>query len=125
MTIADDDPRQPYEQAAETLRQEIKRGVIKPGRMDSVRTLADRFGISPTTVQRSLSVLREEGLITTTARGNFAKSPDQVAASRPTTSPGELSEVLRQLEHVTSQLSDLRDRVERLEAARSGRAVEN
>ncbi|MFI7011689.1 GntR family transcriptional regulator [Streptomyces sp. NPDC050145] len=127
MTIAEDDPRQPYEQAAETLRREIRDGVIKPGhKVGSVRDLASRFDISPTTVQKALGVLRSEGLLTTTGRGNYARDPKQaVPVAGHLDQGGNLSEVLRQLEHVTSQLSELRGRVERLEAAQPGRADEN
>lgn len=126
VTIAEDDPRQPYEQAAETLRREIRDGVIKPGnKVGSVRELASRFNISPTTVQKALGVLRDEGLLTTTGRGNYARDPKQVAEAGKPGNGAALSEVLRQLEHVTSQLSELRGRVERLEASRPGRADEN
>ncbi|MFD6434284.1 GntR family transcriptional regulator [Streptomyces venezuelae] len=126
MTIAEDDPRQPYVQAAETLRREIRGGAIKPGhKLGSVRELASRFNISPTTVQRALGVLRDEGLLTTTGRGNYARDPKQVAEAGSSGSGLEISEVLRQLEHVTSQLSELRGRVERLEASQPGRADEN
>lgn len=126
VTIAEDDPRQPYEQAAETLRREIRDGVIKPGRnVGSVRDLASRFKISPTTVQKALGVLRDEGLLTTTARGSYARDPKQVADAGRSGSGPDLSEVLLKLDHVTSQLSELRDRVERLEASHSGRADEN
>lgn len=126
VTIAEDDPRQPYEQAAETLRREIRDGVIKPGRkVGSVRELASRFSISPTTVQKALGVLRDEGLVTTTGRGNYARDPKRVAEAATPGVGTDLSEVLRQLEHVTSQLSELRDRVERLEASRPSRADKN
>lgn len=126
VTIAEEDPRPPSVQAADILRQEILRGDIKPGaRVGSVRDLADRFKISGMTMQRALTILRDEGFITTTSRGSFARDPKTVARSSSADADGTLSEVLRQLDHVTSQLSDLRDRVERLEAERSGRAVEN
>ncbi|MGW6476689.1 GntR family transcriptional regulator [Streptomyces sp. NPDC055059] len=126
MTIAEDDPRQPYEQAAETLRREIREGVIQPGhKVGSVRELASRFHISPTTVQKALGVLRDEGLLMTTGRGNYARDPKQVADAGQPGNSADLSEVLLKLEHVTSQLSELRDRVERLEASRPGRADEN
>ncbi|MEV1022276.1 winged helix-turn-helix domain-containing protein [Streptomyces sp. NPDC050264] len=126
MTIAEDDPRQPYEQAAETLRREIRDGVIRPGhKVGSVRDLASRFSISPTTVQKALGVLRDEGLLMTTGRGNYARDPEQAADAGRPGSAADLSEVLRRLEHVTSQLSELRDRVERLEAGNSGRADKN
>ncbi|MFC5027254.1 GntR family transcriptional regulator [Streptomyces sp. DSM 41987] len=115
MTIAEDDPRQPFQQAADTLRQEIRGGGIKPGqRLGSVRQLADRFQISPTTVQRALAVLRDEGLLKTTSRGNFARDEESASkAAEGGLAGGTLTDVLR-------ELSDLRSRVERLESARSG-----
>ncbi|WP_327656237.1 GntR family transcriptional regulator [Streptomyces sp. NBC_00483] len=122
MTIAEDDPRQPYEQAAETLRNEIQQGVIKVGKkVGTVRGLADRFNISPTTVQKALDVLRDEGLVMTTGRGSYVRDPNQA----PVDADAAMTDVLQELEHVTSQLSDLRGRVERLEADRSGRADRN
>jgi DNA-binding GntR family transcriptional regulator len=113
VTIAEDDPREPFQQTADALREDLRRGRIRPGqKLDSVRQLADRFQISPTTVQRALAVLREEGLLTTTRRGSFVKvdgdlgqEPDEVTAGVT------LADVLR-------ELSDLRTRVERLESAR-------
>ncbi|MGW2865001.1 GntR family transcriptional regulator [Streptomyces sp. NPDC001205] len=121
VTIAEDDPRQPFEQAADALRRQIEGGEIEPGqKVGSVRGLASRFNISPTTVQRALAVLREEGLVVTTGRGNFAQSP---APSVQLASEGRgegISDVLRQLDHVNSQLAELRDRVAQLENEGSG-----
>jgi DNA-binding transcriptional regulator YhcF (GntR family) len=115
--ISKNDPRTESEQAADILRQEILRGDIKPGaHVGSVRDLAARFKISGMTVQRALTILREDGLITTTSRGSFARDPQQAAESRDANAGAGLPEVLRQLEHLTSQVSDLRDRVKRLEA---------
>lgn len=115
--ISKDDPRTESEQAADILRQEILRGDIKPGaHVGSVRDLATRFKISGMTVQRALTILREDGLITTTARGSYARDPQQPAESREANAGVDLPEILRQLEHLTSQVSDLRGRVERLEA---------
>ncbi|MGW3913122.1 GntR family transcriptional regulator [Streptomyces sp. NPDC005070] len=114
--ISKDDPRPESEQAADILRQEILRGDIKPGaHVGSVRDLATRFKISGMTVQRALAILREDGLILTTSRGSYARDPQQ------TTEAGEantiaLPEVLRQLEHLTSQVSELRGRLEALES---------
>ncbi|MFI2076567.1 GntR family transcriptional regulator [Streptomyces triculaminicus] len=126
MTISEDDPRQPFEQVAASLRREIERGDITPGqKVGSVRELAARFHVSPTTIQRALRVLRDDELLMTTGRGTFARDPRQ--ANRVATNAGgpSLTEVLRTLEHVTSQLSDLRSRVERLEAELPGAATEN
>jgi DNA-binding GntR family transcriptional regulator len=112
--ISKDDPRPESEQAADILRQEILRGDIKPGaHVGSVRDLTTRFKISGMTVQRALAILREDGLILTTSRGSYARDPQQ--ASEADTG-GDLSEVLRQLEHLTSQVSELRGRLEALES---------
>ncbi|MFI9203903.1 GntR family transcriptional regulator [Streptomyces sp. NPDC053048] len=126
MTISENDPRQPFEQVAASLRREIERGDIAPGqKVGSVRDLAARFHVSPTTVQRALRLLRDEDLLVTTGRGNFARDPKQASRVTESAGGGNLSEVLRQLEHVTSQLSDLRGRVERLEAGLPDLPVEN
>ncbi|MFE9648918.1 GntR family transcriptional regulator [Streptomyces sp. NPDC006365] len=118
--ISKDDPRPESEQAADILRQEILRGDIKPGaHVGSVRDLATRFKISGMTVQRALSILREDGLILTTSRGSYARDPQQATEA---TEAGDadagvdLPEVLRQLEHLTSQVSELRGRLEALES---------
>ncbi|MFD7610930.1 GntR family transcriptional regulator [Streptomyces sp. NPDC059828] len=112
--ISKNDPRPESEQAADILRQEILRGDIKPGaHVGSVRDLTTRFKISGMTVQRALSILREDGLILTTSRGSYARDPEQASEADANV---DLPEVLRQLEHLTSQVSELRGRLEALES---------
>ncbi|MFK0282543.1 GntR family transcriptional regulator [Streptomyces sp. NPDC090499] len=112
--ISKDDPRPESEQAADILRQEILRGDIKPGaHVGSVRDLTTRFKISGMTVQRALAILREDGLILTTSRGSYARDPQQASEADAGV---DLPEVLRQLEHLTSQVSELRGRLEALES---------
>jgi GntR family transcriptional regulator len=112
--ISKDDPRPESEQAADILRQEILRGDIKPGaHVGSVRDLATRFKISGMTVQRALTILREDGLILTTSRGSYARDPQQATEADAGV---DLPEVLRQLQHLTSQVSELRNRLEALES---------
>ncbi|MGV9452121.1 GntR family transcriptional regulator [Streptomyces sp. NPDC003635] len=118
--ISKDDPRPESEQAADILRKEILRGDIKPGaHVGSVRDLATRFKISGMTVQRALAILREDGLILTTSRGSYARDPQQATESSEADAGVDLPEILRQLEHLTSEVSDLRSRLEALE----GRSV--
>ena len=115
--ISKDDPRPESEQAADILRQEILRGDIKPGaHVGSVRDLATRFKISGMTVQRALAILREDGLILTTSRGSYARDPQQATEASEADADVDLPEVLRQLEHLTSQVSELRGRLEALES---------
>jgi DNA-binding transcriptional regulator YhcF (GntR family) len=114
VTIEEDDPREPFRQAADALREDFRSGRIKPGqRLDSVRQLADRFRIAPTTVQRALAVLREEGLLTTTRRGSFAQVEVEAAGQADGETAGPT------LEDVLREISELRTRVERLESAGS------
>ncbi|WP_141206194.1 GntR family transcriptional regulator [Streptomyces griseorubiginosus] len=115
--ISKDDPRPESEQAADILRQEILRGDIKPGaHVGSVRDLATRFKISGMTVQRALAILREDGLILTTSRGSYARDPQEASEDSGANAGVDLPEVLRQLEHLTSQVSELRGRLEVLES---------
>jgi hypothetical protein len=65
------------------------------------------------TVQRALTILREDGLILTTSRGSYARDPQQATEADAGV---DLPEVLRQLEHLTSQVSELRGRLEALES---------
>ncbi|MEU1791143.1 GntR family transcriptional regulator [Streptomyces sparsogenes] len=73
MTPPTHDPRPPYQQAAEAIRDEIKAGRIKPGeQLPSHRELQERFGIANMTARSALRVLREEGLIyTVQGRGSY------------------------------------------------------
>lgn len=124
MTISEDDPRQKFEQVADILRDQITRGSIRPGqKLESVRYLADRFQISPSTIQKALGILRTDGLIITSGRGNYARDP-QTTVRRIDDANGsrDMQEVWRQLEHVNSQLSELRSRVEELESPGPRRA---
>ncbi|WP_234316230.1 hypothetical protein, partial [Streptomyces alboviridis] len=51
----------------------------------------------------------------TTSRGSYARDPEQATEAGEADAGAGLPEVLRQLEHLTSQVSELRGRVEALE----------
>ncbi|QYA98938.1 winged helix-turn-helix domain-containing protein [Streptomyces anulatus] len=69
----DEDPRPPYLQAAEALRDAILNGEFRPGeRLPSANVLGERFGVSSSTVQNALRVLKQEGLVhSQLGRGSF------------------------------------------------------
>lgn len=73
MTPPSHDPRPPYQQAADVLRDEIRAGRIKAGeQLPSHRELQERFGIANMTARSALRVLRDEGLIyTVQGRGSY------------------------------------------------------
>ncbi len=51
-----------YEQLAEILRNQVRSGELT-GKVPSVRTLSQEYGISTKTAERSLNVLRDEGIL--------------------------------------------------------------
>lgn len=62
--FAGDDPRAPYLQIADDLRQAIQVGELAPGaRLPSQHDLSARYGVARMTVQGALRELRQEGLI--------------------------------------------------------------
>ncbi|MFE9567473.1 GntR family transcriptional regulator [Streptomyces sp. NPDC006692] len=72
------DTRPPYRRVADVLREEIGRGVLRPGQqLPSHRELQERFEIANMTARSALRVLREEGLIyTVQGRGSYVLGQD-------------------------------------------------
>ncbi|WP_460701423.1 GntR family transcriptional regulator [Myceligenerans halotolerans] len=59
-----DDPRPPFQQVAAALRAAILTRKIEPGdRLPTQKELADRYGVARATVQQSLRLLKDEGLV--------------------------------------------------------------
>jgi DNA-binding transcriptional regulator YhcF (GntR family) len=81
MSIRLDDPRPPYLQVADQLRDQIAAGDLQPGeQLPSNRELAEMFDIAPMTAQSAIRVLKERGLVVTQqGRGAFVH---QGAATR-------------------------------------------
>ncbi|MFG2561625.1 GntR family transcriptional regulator [Streptomyces sp. NPDC048496] len=74
----DEDSRPPYLQAAAALRDAILTGEFTSGeRLPSANVLGERFGVSSSTVQNALRVLKQEGLVySQLGRGSFVSSTD-------------------------------------------------
>ncbi|MFF8535802.1 GntR family transcriptional regulator [Streptomyces sp. NPDC015532] len=87
----EDDSRPPYLQAAEVLRAGIQTGEYAPGsRLPSARVLQARFGVSSSTVQNALRVLKQEGIVySVLGRGSYVSSthPGLPLAARTESSP--------------------------------------
>lgn len=62
MTIDPDKPTPLYQQLAEILRGQIARGELT-GRVPSIKTLAQTYGVAMGTAERALTLLRDERLI--------------------------------------------------------------
>jgi DNA-binding GntR family transcriptional regulator len=97
------DPRPAYEQIADDLRTAIKEGRLQPGdRLPTEREHASRYGVAVGTYRQALSVLRQEGWLTTHKRhGTVVLRPEE----SPSPEYVELSGRLNQLETHVSQLA--------------------
>ncbi|MFP1625674.1 GntR family transcriptional regulator [Streptomyces sp. 5K101] len=111
---------------AARFRDRLAAGTYSPGaRLPGAKGLAKELGVSLMTVQSAYKQLADDGLVEgRPGSGTYVVDPQKGDQTANQTALG-LRELRSQLSHVTSQLSELRDRVERLEAARSGVADEN
>lgn len=69
-----------YLQLAETIKDEIYRGLIKPGEtIGSQRMLEERFGVSTVTVRRAIQLLKDEDLVITNhGKGTYVKPANKL-----------------------------------------------
>jgi GntR family transcriptional regulator len=66
-----------YEQLAAILRGQIERGELA-GRVPSVKTLTQQYGVAQGTAERALRLLRDEGLVRSRiGRGHFVVPPGE------------------------------------------------
>ena len=64
MELDPNDPRKRYEQVAGHLRASILTGDLNPGdRLETVTEMAERYGVSKTTVERAVDILKAEHLV--------------------------------------------------------------
>ncbi|MET0026699.1 MAG: PLP-dependent aminotransferase family protein [Candidatus Thiodiazotropha sp.] len=82
-----------YEQVATHIRDQVRRGVLRPGeRIPSVRALSRRLGVSVSTVVQGYGLLQDERLIEPRPQSGFfvraqARRPPVPAMSRPNAHP--------------------------------------
>lgn len=76
MSLDPDDPRPPYVQVANVLRDAISNGTLHPGeKLPSGSELADRYGVARMTIQNAIRLLRDEGLVVARqGSGTFVRS---------------------------------------------------
>lgn len=77
-TVDPDRPEPLYSQLAAILREQIRTAELR-GRVPSVKTLQQQYGVAQGTAERALTILREEGLIVSVqGRGHFvAEQPEE------------------------------------------------
>ena len=115
-----DDPRAPYLQMAEDIRDAIRLGQLKPGdRLPSTRELMDQYQVANMTVQGAVRVLRAQNLVySVPGRGTFVRSdiaPEDLEASLTAGSP-EYVALRRQLEELAGEVRGIQARLNEIEA---------
>lgn len=104
--VSREDPRPSYVQIADDIRRQIVDGDLSPGdRLPPGRTLAERYGVAPMTVQHALDELRKDDLITS--------SQGRAVFVTGTPKPDDLAS---RLDELTNQVRDLTERVADLES---------
>lgn len=108
-----DDPRPPFRQIADTLREAIESGELAPGeQLPSLLSLSGEYGVSMGTVKSALSELRDAGLIVTRqGKGSYVRTH----RDEPANSAGvDVIDQLRQ------ELAEVRDRLAAVEKKLAG-----
>ncbi|WP_052411323.1 GntR family transcriptional regulator [Streptomyces sp. NRRL S-118] len=102
---------------AANFRDRIADGTYPPGgQLPGAKGLAKELGVSLMTVQSAYRQLADDGLVVgRRGSGTYVIDPKKGDPTAQQTALG-LRELQDQLTHLTSQLSELRERVERLEA---------
>lgn len=115
-----DDNRPPYQQVADSVRQAISSGDLKPGaKLPPHHAVVGEFGVSLGTVKRAYGVLQADGLIVTRqGQGSYVRSQPtgQPANGRPAGREAESPGIQAQLSELRSEVADLAVRVRNLES---------
>lgn len=116
MPIRVDDPRPPYVQLADDLREGIKAGRYGPGeRLPSTRRLAEEHGVAPMTVQSAMKVLLDEGIVVSQQRrGVYVRPTANEAEQSPRAT--ETQEAPKTLDEALVLLAEMGQRLDRVEA---------
>jgi GntR family transcriptional regulator len=115
------DPRAPYLQIADDLRQKIKAGRYRPGeRLPSLPAMSAEYNSASETIRRALRNLREEGLVATqSTRGTFVLR--QPAQAGPSPEIARLESALQAAEarltrRIDTEIARLREELEYTQA---------
>jgi GntR family transcriptional regulator len=120
VNVSQDDPRPPYRQIADDLRDQIERGELAAGqRLPAGRELAKIYGVAGQTILRAIDVLKAEGLlISHPPRGVFvASSGDGDGAQHSSEFETLMSELDVLQRDFRSQMDSFDERLKRIEKA--------
>jgi DNA-binding transcriptional regulator YhcF (GntR family) len=116
MTLNPQDSRPVSQQIADLLRREIASGVLRPNqKIDSVRTLAAKYDVSPQAADKALGILKSEGLTyTNTGRGTFVRPEAAEVLQAAVVSP-EFVAVNERLDELFTAVASISERLAALE----------
>lgn len=120
-SLRPDDPRAPYLQMANDIRDEIRSGLLGPGdRLPSTRELMERYDVANMTVQGAMRVLRAENLIySVPGRGTFVRSdltPEDLDQGDQGHSEDYLA-LRRQVHALAREVRSIHERLDQVEGA--------
>jgi GntR family transcriptional regulator len=102
-----------YERVAESIREEIRRGVLKTGdKLPGNRVLAEKYDVALGTLQKALRVLQDDQWLTATPSVG-------VFVNEQPSEPSAPKDVAAQLRDLHAIVAGLEDRVQRLEGTSS------
>lgn len=112
MTPTAPDQAPASQRVAAALRADIAAGELLPGgKLPAIRKLAELHGVAVGTAQAAVDLLRADGLVyASPGRGTFVRED---VADVEIKADGD---VQRQLAHLTSEVSQLKDRISKLES---------
>ncbi|MCX3060406.1 winged helix-turn-helix domain-containing protein [Streptomyces beihaiensis] len=120
MSVTDDDLRPKKVQIADALRSEIA-AMPEGGKLASLRTLADRFDVTPVTVGNALQILMDEGLIKSVpTRGYFVQeSTIRNGDDAPTdeVSREEINAIHSEIRQLAARVAELEKRADHTSSA--------
>jgi DNA-binding GntR family transcriptional regulator len=112
VTVKADDPRPAFVQVADELREDIQAGTLRAGQqLPSWRALGKRFGVTPSTVEKGINILRAEGLVEAShGRGTFVRDKDAEAESS-----AEYVAIMTEIRALADQVRATNERLAELE----------
>jgi GntR family transcriptional regulator len=114
--VNENDPRPPYVQVADHLREAIKAGELQTGqKLPAHKHLAEDYGVAPMTINNAIRILRDQGfLVSSHGRGVFV-SNTLPATEHQEHSP-EFLEIMKHLDAMRDALSAVEQRLAQVEA---------
>ncbi|MZD09147.1 GntR family transcriptional regulator [Streptomyces sp. SID5785] len=106
-----------YQQVADALRGRIAKGEFaKDGKLPSIADLIDEYGVTVTPVREAIRQLKTDGLVVSHQGKGAFLTPDAAEAAKRTDPMAAIAELRDEVGQLRTSVSELRDRLARLES---------